>query len=299
MGMAESSNSAGMENGGSFDYPAMTDAMFAQFSAFIQAELGIKMPRVKKTMLQARLQRRMRQLGVAGYKEYYEYVFSPKGKDVELIHMIDAVTTNKTQFFRESQHFDYLTGQALPDLISNHGVGIQRPCLIWSAGCSTGEEPYTLAMVLSEFAETRPGFSFRILATDISTRVLQNGIDAIYSHDRADPVSMPMRKKYLLKSKDPKKNLIRIVPRLRERVRFQRLNFMDEDLGLRETMDVVFCRNVLIYFNRENQERVLNRLCRHLRSGGYLFTGHSETLNGLRVPVNQVAPNVYRRDKAQ
>lgn len=276
-------------------YPEMSNALFAKFGAFIQEELGIKMPKVKKTMLQARLQRRMRILGIGRFDAYYDYVFSPEGRDSELIHMIDAVTTNKTHFFREPAHFDYLVTHALPDLIRSTGCGIRRPCMVWSAACSTGEEPYTLAMIMGEFGDRHPDFRYEILGTDISTRVLKTAREAIYSHDKAEMIDMALRKRYLLRSKDRKKNLIRIVPALRQRVRFQRLNFIDDAFQIKNTMDVVFCRNVLIYFNRPTQEKVLNRICAHLKSGGYLFTGHSETLSGLRVPVSQISSNVYKR----
>lgn len=273
----------------------LSDRLFLRFSRYIQEELGIKMPPAKRTMLQARLQKRLRKLGMRDFEQYYEFVFSPEGQRTELPNLIDAVTTNKTDFFREAQHFTYLTTRVLPELTRESGAGIERPAHFWSAGCSTGEEPYTLAMVLSEYRMQQPRFAYSILGTDISGEVLRTAAAGIYAHEKIAPVPMPLRKRYLLKSRDSKKDLVRVVSELRGRVEFRRVNFMSRDLGIRRTMDVVFCRNVLIYFDRDNQEAVLNRICRHLRSGGYLFTGHSETLNGLDVPLRQKASTVYRK----
>lgn len=275
----------------------LSDRMFQRFSAFIQTELGIKMPAAKRTMLQARLQKRLRKLGMANFEDYYEFVFSPEGQRTELPNLIDAVTTNKTDFFRESQHFQYLTVRVLPELMRDFGAGIERPARFWSAGCSTGEEPYTLAMVLGEFRLHHPRFRFSILGTDISGEVLRTAAAGIYAHDKVAPVPLPLRKRYLLKSRDAKKDLVRVVAELRDLVEFRRVNFMSRDLGIRSVMDVVFCRNVLIYFDRDNQEAILNRICSHLMPGGYLFTGHSETLNGLDVPLVQAASTVYRKPR--
>lgn len=273
---------------------SMSDREFGQFSEFIYGQCGIKMPPAKKTMLEARLQKRLRKLGLRSFREYAEFLFSREGSEAELVHMIDVVTTNKTDFFREPSHFDFLVNQALPSLLGRDGSAGQRRLRIWSAGCSSGEEPYTLTMVLSEFAAATPGFSFGILATDICTEVLEKARLAIYDEERIEPVPLAMRKKYLLRSKVRNDGLVRIVPELRHLVTFRRLNFMDGDFGLPEPFDIIFCRNVIIYFDKQTQEQLLNKFCRHLVPGGYLFMGHSETLSGLDVPVVQVASTVYR-----
>lgn len=275
---------------------ALSEKEFNRLSEFIHTECGIKMPPVKKIMLEARLQKRVRALGLRTFSEYCDFLLSRHGIETELVHMIDAVTTNKTDFFREPAHFTYLTQTVLPELIRLHGAGARRELAIWSAGCSTGEEPYTLSIVLSEFARRLDSaFSFFILATDISTRVLGTAQKGIYEEEKIQPIPIEQRKKYLLKSRDRSSRLVRIVPELRERVRFRRLNFMEEDFGMREPMDVIFCRNVIIYFEKSVQEVVLNRFCRHLVPGGYLFLGHSETLNGLKVPLVQTSPTIYRK----
>ncbi len=268
---------------------------FSRLSVFIYDELGIKMPEAKQTMLAGRLSRRLRALSLSNFAEYCDFLFSPEGQEEEMVHLIDAVTTNKTDFFREPGHFDYLTRTALPELRRIGSIGAGRRLKLWSAGCSTGEEPYTLAMVLAEYAAMHPGFDFDILATDISTRVLQVARRAIYPFERIEPVPMPLRSKYLLKNKDRKNPLVRIVPALRARIGFGRLNFMAEEFGLREKMDIVFCRNVIIYFDKGTQEKLMAKFCRNLNPGGYLFLGHSESLHNYDIPLVQVAPTVYRK----
>ncbi|MBE0602275.1 MAG: protein-glutamate O-methyltransferase [Deltaproteobacteria bacterium] len=268
---------------------------FRRLSEFIYDQCGIKLPPSKKTMLQARLQRRLRTLSLRSYGEYCDYLFTTEGMQEELTLMIDLVTTNKTDFFREPAHFDYLVENCLPGLADPDGLGYRKKVAVWSAGCSTGEEPYTLAMVLSDFVETNPGFQFSVLATDISTRVLRTAAMGIYESDKVDPVPIAMKRKYLLRNKDRSKDLVRVVPGLRARVSFRQLNFMESDFGIGEPLDVIFCRNVIIYFDKPTQEKLLNRFCRHLAPGGYVFLGHSETIFGMDLPLVQVAPTVYRK----
>lgn len=276
-----------------FEQPAtLSERDFGRLSRFIYDTCGIKMPQVKKTMLEARLQKRLRVLGMRNFSDYCDFLFAPDGLERELVHMLDMVTTNKTDFFREPDHFDYLTQTVLPEWLKRHeGATLS----VWSAGCSTGEEPYTLAMVLSEFAEHNPGFDFQILATDISTRVLEKATLAIYQEPQVEPVPVNLKKKFLLRSKDRSSGTVRIVPGLRQKVRFRRLNFMDEDFGLREQLDIIFCRNVIIYFDRPTQERLLQRFHRNMKAGSFIFMGHSETLSGLDVPLVSVYPTVYRK----
>ena len=283
------------ENGSVFLRAGLSQELFSRLSDFIYRESGIKMPLTKKTMLEARLQKRLRSMGLTSYDEYCSYLFSPEGIANELVHMIDVVTTNKTDFFREAQHFEYLIEHVLPSLVQSRGAGIRRPFMAWSAACSSGEEPYTLAMVLDQFSRRARGFTFQVLGTDISTRVLETARDGIYHEERIEQIPLELRRSYFMKSRDRSRRLVRVVPELRAHVKFRRLNFMEDDFGMREKMDVVFCRNVLIYFDRPTQEAVINRICGHLHSGGYLFTGHSEPINGMKVPLTPVANTVSRR----
>ena len=272
----------------------LSDNQFRRLSTYIEGELGIRMPPAKRIMLESRLYKRIRLMKLEGFEQYLEFVFDPAQKNGELLHMIDAVTTNKTDFFRESDHFDFLSRRLLPERYGDHW-GVRTPFRVWSTASSTGEEPYTLAMVLQEFREQHRDFSYQILGTDISTQVLERGRKAVYTEDRVAPVPEAMRKKYLLRSKDRESRLVRVKPELRARVLFHRLNLMDEDFGIRDLFEVIFCRNVIIYFDRENQTRLLRKLYRQLRPGGYLFLGHSETLAGMELPVVSVAPTIYRK----
>jgi len=273
----------------------LSNSDFTRLSRFIYDECGIRLVPAKKSMLEARLQKRLRQLGMHSFQEYCDYLFSQKGNELELVQMIDLVTTNKTDFFREPDHFDYLLGRVLPEWSGMRPQCGARKFNVWSAGCSSGEEPYTLAMVLAEYAEEHPGFNFQVLATDISTRVLEKARMAVYTEDRVLPVPPGMRKKHLMRSRERGTGLVRVVPELREKVRFRRLNFMDAEYGIREKLDVIFCRNVIIYFDRQTQEKLLNRFYHHLVPGGHIFMGHSETLSGLDVPLVNVAPTVYAK----
>ena len=270
---------------------------YTRLCHLIYAEAGIHLGPEKKTMLEARIRRRLKILNLDAYGQYCDYLFGHQGLKDEILHLIDVVTTNKTDFFREPKHFDFLTATALPDLCSRHGTG--RPLLIWSAGCSSGEEPYTLAMVLSEYGQTHAGFCFRILATDISTIVLAKADRGIYSSDVVDPVPSALKRKYLLRSRDPSSGQVRVAPELRRLIEFRRLNFMDSEYGLAEPVDIIFCRNVIIYFDRPTQERILGKLARHLVPNGYLFVGHSEALHDMDLPLAPGAPALYRKVNAQ
>ncbi|MGE4298683.1 MAG: protein-glutamate O-methyltransferase CheR [Desulfovibrionaceae bacterium] len=270
----------------------MTEEDFKQCSEFIHAELGIKLPPAKKTMLEARLQKRLRVLGLATYGEYCDYLFTSEGMAGELGSLINAVTTNTTDFFREPKHFDFLSGHVLPEWMAANGP--HRRLRLWSAGCSVGMEPYTLAMVLNEFKAVSAGFTFSILATDISSQALEKAVAGIYEEDRVAPVPDALKRKYLLRSKDRTRRLVRIAPEVRKQIAFKRLNFMDA-FSFREPMDIIFCRNVIIYFDRPTQEVLFQKFCQHLRPGGYIFIGHSESLAGMDLPLRQTAPTVYRK----
>ena len=274
----------------------MTQAEFSRFSEFIIGQCGIKMPPSKKIMLEARLQKRLRALGIPTYGEYLKHVLGEGARD-ELVHMLDAVTTNKTDFFREPVHFQYLTQTVLPEALSARTPAktTVRPFCVWSAGCSTGEEPYTLAMVLSEFAHQHPGLPFSLVATDISTRVLDRAREGVYDADRVEPVPLALKQKYLLKSRDRTRNLVRIVPQLRSIIQFRRLNLMEESFSFSDPLDVIFCRNVIIYFDRDTQERLIDRFCRVLKPEGHLFLGHSESVHGFDLPLRRITSTVYRK----
>ncbi len=271
----------------------MTNDDFKRLSEFVFEQSGIKMPPVKKVMLQSRLQKRLRQLKIVSFKEYADYVFSPEGQKNEIIHMLDVVSTNKTDFFREPVHFDFLNEQVLNEFLSEYRSNYNLK--VWSAGCSSGEEPYTIAITLNEFKNKNPKFDYSILGTDISSQILQNAAMAVYKEERIANIPLELKKKYFLRSKDKTARTVRVQKVLRDKVKYQRLNFMDNTYKLPDMFDVIFCRNVLIYFNRETQEQVISRLCTKLKTGGYLFIGHSESILGMTLPLEQIKPTIFRR----
>ena len=270
----------------------LSEANFSRFAAFITAELGIKMPPAKTELLQNRLLRRARVLKKASIEEYANYFFSNAASE-EREHLINAVTTNKTDFFREPNHFHYLCEVVLPEIRQN--IGNDR-FQIWSAGSSSGEEAYTMAMLLEESPECQPGSNYAILGTDVSTRVLQRARAAIYPYSLLPQIPPEFHAKYLLSSQSKVDRHFRISPRLRSKVSFHPLNFMDHDYGIENVFHVVFFRNVLIYFDRVQQEEIIEKICRNLAPGGYLFVGHSESLSGLTLPVNRVGTSIYKKD---
>jgi len=266
---------------------------FEKLRSLIRTECGIHLNAEKKTMLEIRLKRRMQHLQLPTHAAYCDYLFGPGGQDVELVHLIDAVTTNKTDFFREAEHFEYLVAEALPELDARKGAA--RKCVVWSAGCSTGEEPYTLAMVLAEYTQSHEGFRFSIFASDISTAVLDKARMGVFKSAVVAPVPQDLRQKYLMRSRDPGSDLVRVVPELRARIEFRRINFLDPDHRLPETPEIIFCRNVIIYFDRPTQIRVLQNLVRQLAPGGYFFAGHSESLQNMDLPLVSAGPSIYRK----
>lgn len=274
----------------------LSERDFERLSRYIHQMCGIHLAPNKKTLLESRLRKRMCALSLETFSDYCDYLFSGEGRRNETRFMIESVTTHKTDFFREPHHFEYLIRKATPELCRSMSFVPGRLLWAWSAACSTGEEPYTLAMVLQEFAEMRPGFNFTILATDISSHVLGVAQAAVYSEELIAPVPLPMRKKYLLKSRDPSRQLVKIAPELRARIRFQQYNLVDRIPPANESMHVIFCRNVLIYFDLETQRRMVRKFWNMLHPGGYLFLGHAESINNMNVLFRYMAPTIYRKE---
>ena len=275
---------------------AMSDRDFSRFRDLIYRECGINLVPAKKIMLTSRLKKRLRALGMASFGEYYEYVSSGKGGATEQVHMLDAVSTNKTDFFREPKHFDYLEKEALPGLVRSGRWRSGQRLNSWSAGCSTGEEPYTLAMVLADFASRSRAGDFTVLATDISTRVLDVARKGIYPESTIHPVSPELKRKYLMRGKGSKQGFCRVVPELRKHIEFQRLNLNNgRHFGIRTRMDIIFCRNVIIYFDRDTQKRLFEKFYAQLVPGGYLLIGHSETLHGINDQFKPVRVATYQK----
>jgi len=264
---------------------------FTRLAELIHGYSGIKMPASKQTMLEGRLRRRVRMLSADSLDGYCRYLFEADGLESEIVQLIDAVTTNKTEFFREPAHFRFIADQVLPA----HARTGHKMIKAWSAACSIGAEPYTLAMVLEEHWRKTERRDYSILCTDLCTDALDQAIAGKFSESMIDPVDRDLRRRYVMRSRQPGRALVRIAPGLRSRLAFARLNLMDENYPVDRDLDLIFCRNILIYFDKSAQTKVLRRLCDHLRPGGYLFLGHSESIVGIDLPVVQTANTVFRR----
>lgn len=274
----------------------LSQAQFKRIASFMEKTTGIKMPDSKLTMIQSRLANRLKVLHFLDYSQYIDYVFSSsETANDEIVMMIDLLTTNLTHFFREKPHFDFMTNTVLPHLAES---GIREP-QIWSAGCSSGEEPYTLSIVMREFMDKNPGkFSnYHILATDISTRILSKAVDAVYPLESVDKLPYDIKHKYFLKSKNPDKPVAKVKNEVRQKIRFDRLNFMDKRFNISPKKNIIFCRNVLIYFDKSTQLDVIRKLVDCLEVGGFLFLGHSETIFGSDLPLRTVSTTVFQKTK--
>jgi chemotaxis protein methyltransferase CheR len=273
--------------------PHLSDRHFRSIAELVEAEVGIKLPASKRLMLEGRLQKRVRVLNYSDVNEYVEHLFDADHFEAELVHLIDCVTTNKTDFFREPSHFAFMRGVAVPELLRRRGRS-PRPLKIWSAACSTGMEAYTVAIVLDDMISTGAKFQFSVLGTDISTSVLQLAETGIYTPEMIAPVPAELAKRYFLSSRDPARDEVRVIPRLRRSTNFMRMNLMDEVYPVDRDVDIIFCRNVLIYFDKPTQRKVVEQLCTHLRPGGYFIVGHSESMiHNESIMLQQVQPTIF------
>ena len=275
---------------------SLKEQHFNRLSRMLEQITGIQLPASKRIMIEGRLRRRIRQIGIDRLDSYGHYLFEQDGLKEELTFLVDCVTTNKTDFFREPDHFVFLRDQAVPSLLKRSdrkGVDLK----IWSAASSTGAEAYTIAMVLAAMQEAGTAMRFSILGTDISTEILEQARRAVYPAAMLEPVPADMRKRYVMQSADPTRDEVRIVPQLRRLVQFEALNLMDASYPFDRDVDVIFCRNVLIYFARPTQQAVLRRLTSHLRPGGYLILGHSESFAlDDKTGMIQVSQTAFQRD---
>jgi chemotaxis protein methyltransferase CheR len=205
--------------------------------------------------------------------------------------MLDLISTNKTDFFRESNHFDFLRDRILPEL-----EDVKR-IRIWSSACSTGEEPYTIAITLYEGVQDPAQWEFKILASDLSTRVLAKAATGIYETDRVKNIPEDVVRRHFLRGRGDRAGFVKVKPHLAAIIRFRRLNLMDDHYPIKNPLDLIFCRNVMIYFDRPTQEQLVNKFHRYLKPGGYLFIGHSESLQWIRHPFRSLAPTIYRKER--
>ncbi|ROR01916.1 CheR family methyltransferase [Desulfosoma caldarium] len=272
----------------------LTQSLFQKFSTLVYQEAGIHLHDGKKSLLEARLAKRLRATGIATPRQYLDFILSEAGRD-EYVKFFDAVSTNLTYFFREPKHFEFLEKIALPEIVERNRKNGTFRIRIWSAGCSTGEEPYSIAMTVLAFLGGGSRWDFRLLATDISTRVLQTAMAGIYEKTKLANVPAALRQRFFEPIRDgasPKS--YRVCNELKEIIAFRRLNLMDP-FPFSGPFDVIFCRNVMIYFDKKTQESLIQKMSAYLHEGGYFFVGHSESLTGLRHPLKYIKPAVYKK----
>ena len=264
------------------------DGDFRRFAGLVYASSGIHLTEQKRELLKARLRKRLRALGLGSYRDYFNLV-TADGPEGELRALLDVVSTNKTEFFRESKHFDHLAEVVIPDWLARGGAR-QGPFRIWSAASSTGEEVWTLAMTVMEALNGQA--DFKVLGTDISTRVLEKALGGVYEDRHIEAIPEERRRRYFVPLGD---GHWQVGDALRAKASFGRLNLNDSALPFHNPFDAVFCRNVMIYFDRPTQEALVERIHGALTPGGWLYTGLSESLLAVKHSFKTVAPSVYRK----
>jgi chemotaxis protein methyltransferase CheR len=275
----------------------MTDQLtlreFELFKSLIYQWTGINLSESKRSMLRSRLAKRVRALELDSFTAYYELITKPGVPESELTAFVNCVTTNKTGFYREPHHFEFVTNRVIPE-IQKGQLGERGQLRVWHAGCSTGEEAYTLSIELHE--KLFGNWTIRQLATDIDTNVLQHGKDGLYDTDVLGPIPDGLTKKYFLRGTGQNAGLAKVKPALGEWLTWQRLNLLDERWPFKaETQfDVIFCRNVMIYFDKPTQARLVKRFHQMLTPGGYLIVGHSESLLNISEDLRCLGGTVYK-----
>lgn len=287
MAVPHHSTSQPSSAGGPSPYAVLTDGDLQTIIRLIYDRAGIVMDEEKRHLILNRLQRRIRALGQTSFKEYLQFVNTPAGQD-EMGSLVDALTTNHTRFFREPQHFDHVVNEVLPAFRKE-----KRTLKIWCAASSSGEEPYSLSMTLFEAGFT----DFTMLASDLSTKVLREASDGVYTEQRASTIPGELLHRYFNRGVGAMAGKVRVDRALRERITYRQLNLLEVD-HLGAMFDLIFCRNVMIYFDLGNRQRVVSMLERHLAPGGTLFLGLCESLTGIQHGLRGVGPAAFRKGAA-
>jgi chemotaxis protein methyltransferase CheR len=278
---------------------SVSPALFQKFQKLIYAETGIWLGSSKTALLCGRLFRRLRTLDITSLKDYYERVAGPD-QDEERARMIDAITTNETRFFREPRHFEFMVQRVFPRWRADaeHGLRPQgKRVRIWSAGCSSGEEPYSVAMLLAKHLPAEQGWDVRLLATDISNRVLEKACKGIYPIARASELPKDLLHSFMLRGMAERQGEMKVKVEIQQMVDFRKVN-LNQDPDLSEgPFDAIFCRNVLIYFDVTSKRRVVANLVRHLMANGILLVGHAENLSSMSSQLRSLEPTVYMNTK--
>ncbi len=264
---------------------------FRQISDLVYEHCGINLHDGKKELVRSRLAKRLHKGRFTSFSAYIKHVLEdPTGKEFSIL--IDSLSTNLTKFFREDRHFEYMRTELLPRLVKAKESRRQFRIRGWSAGCSSGEEPYSIALTLLDALGGKGRWDIKLLATDVSTRILERAQAGVYDKDRIDPIPLPLRSKYLVSRREGNKERYEVGPAMREMVIFRYLNLM-KDWPIKGPLDFIFCRNVMIYFDKPTQARLIRRFYDLLGSGGVLFTGHSESLTGIEHAFKYVQPTIY------
>ncbi len=267
-----------------------TDIDFDNIRKLVKKDTGINLSEAKRDMVYARLARRLRELSMRRFSDYLAFIQTDGAAD-ELIQFTNAITTNLTSFFREEHHFDYLAETALPEVIKRNQA--KKKIRIWCCAASTGEEPYSIAMVVKELTPMLRGWDVKILATDLDTNVLATAKNGMYAENRVQGISVHRQRRFFLKGSGVYQEKVRVREELKELITFKKLNLMDK-WPLRGPIDIIFCRNVVIYFTKDTQKVLLDRFAGLVAPGAYLFMGHSESLNTVTDQFELIGKTVYR-----
>ena len=271
----------------------MTEREFRLLRELVQEHTGIWLQDGKRTMLAARLAKPVRRLGLRGFQSYYALLLESAEDSPEFVEFVNAITTNKTSFFRERHHFDYLAEKVVPEIKTASMRGGRKQIRVWSAACSTGEEVYSIAMTLLDAVE-ETGWWLEVVGSDIDTGVLETAQRAIYSAECLENIDELQRQRYFLQGKDSRAGQVKLKPEVTRMVELRRVNLMDERWAVDGPFDVIFFRNALIYFQQEVQERFLRRMTAMLRPGGYLFIGNSEQIPWMHDKLEPLSQTMYR-----
>ena len=258
----------------------------------VEEVLGIKMPESKVDLLVSRLNRRIRKLNLEDLNVYAEFLNDPETADKEKEFFIDAITTNTTQFYREPRHFEFLRKMALPAICKNRSD--PYTIKIWSAGCSTGMEPYSIAFICENHLRSSQLVKYWILATDISKEALVEATKAVYEERDIEPLPLEFRERFFMRHKNPSLNLVKVTPEIRSKLQFGYLNFIQGKYPIKQKFDIVFCRNVLMYCNSREKQKILDKFCKLLKPGGLFFLGHAESISSLKTPFKRISDSVYQ-----
>ena len=271
----------------------LKDSEFLKFSSYVYDKCGINLHEGKKELVKARLGKILRQRNLDSFRTYYNYVVNDKSGH-ELTLLLNAISTNLTYFFRESQHFDFLRAKALPEIVKIKVPSKNNCFRFWSAGCSSGEEAYSIAIATREFLNNSKKWQIKILATDLSTKVLASANTGIYEKKKIESVPYELQRRYFQKGDNNWRDYFKVKQEVRKNISFKRLN-LGEKFCFKIPFDVIFCRNVMIYFDNPTKETLVEKFSQNLSNGGYLFIGHAESLAGIKHHLKYIQPSIYRK----